>query len=114
MATFDEIRVNGMWFKHQIQEIDQRSRQSGELSSKTGCMALDEAAWPENVQAFKDAYASMADSISTSSSTGYSTGSTRLKAISSGLHETAKAYLRAEAENEGAIRTEILDLLKGF
>ncbi|MFX4272292.1 hypothetical protein ACQBAR_14255 [Propionibacteriaceae bacterium Y1685] len=112
MASYDEILVNFNWFKHEVSEIEARIDPCIGLSFQTGCMNLPDEEWPDALADFRARYEEVGELVSDSDTVGYATGERRLRQIRNGLVTTARSYLRAEAEAEDAISTQILALIE--
>jgi hypothetical protein len=109
VTTYEEIVVNRNWFKHQIEALEERA---GECSQASGAVLCTFASgWTAPLEEFRVAYEELLHEMSGETDMGYLTGRNRLEAAAELLEATLRAYIRAEADAEAAIRSQVLDLL---
>ena len=101
MATYGEIVANRDWFVHEIGVVDAVAERCQSAEFQISCMHISD--WPGELSDYKSAYEDLLETMSGLTAIGYATGEQRLRAVSTGLRSTGKAYLTVEAENESAI-----------
>ena len=101
MATYGEIVANRDWFVHEIAAVDAVAAKCLSANWQMSCMHIYE--WPGELSDYKSAYDDLLETMSGLTAIGYATGEQRLRAVSTGLRSTGKAYLTVEAENESGI-----------
>lgn len=112
MATYEEIYANATWFHHEIDAVDAVADKCLGAHNAISCMHPSD--WPSELTTYRDAYDKLIEDMAGDTEIGYKRGVSRLQALSTGLHQTAKDYLAVEAANEADIKSKIDSLIEGF